>query len=63
MRIDPSGVHVGLDGESRPATVLRADIAVVLSPASGMLPVEQVVGAGELTGDERDLIAMFGAGR
>ncbi len=61
VRVDETGPRVTLDGAGQPETVLRADAAVVLGLAAGLVPVEQAVSAGELRGDEQDLAAVFGA--
>lgn len=62
IRLDETGPHVALDVDRSPATVLRAEPPVVLGLASGMLTVEQAIAAGELRGDEHDLVAVFGPG-
>lgn len=61
VRVDATGAHVAVGGEEGPETVLRAEPMVVLGLATGLLPVEQAVTAGELRGDERDLAAVFGS--
>ncbi|MFA4929745.1 MAG: helix-turn-helix domain-containing protein [Patulibacter sp.] len=62
VRVDEAGAHVAVDVDGGSETVLRAEPMVVLGLATGLLPVEQAVAAGELRGDERELAAVFGRG-
>ena len=58
-RIDNVGTHVGLAVDEQPTTVLRAEPLVILGLAAGMLTVQQAIAAGNLTGDQQDLAAVF----
>ncbi|WP_280355678.1 winged helix-turn-helix transcriptional regulator [Nocardia otitidiscaviarum] len=62
VRVDETGARVERGGED-PDTVLRGDSAVVLGLASGMLTVEQALGASEFRGRKSDLLAVFGGAR
>lgn len=59
VTIERSGTHVADNDQLRPATVLRAEPAVALGLASGMLPAEHAVAAGELDGDLSTLEEAF----
>lgn len=59
LRIDTTGTHVGPPAEEQPKTVLRAEPMLILGLATGMLTVQQAVAAGNLTGDQDDLAAIF----
>lgn len=59
VRIDPTGTQVRLPVDEQPKTVLRAEPLVILGLASGMLTVEQAIAAGNLSGDQHDLAAVF----
>ncbi|MHA3024309.1 winged helix-turn-helix transcriptional regulator [Mycobacterium sp. BMJ-28] len=64
VHMSENGTYVEFDAEQAPDTVFRADPALVLGLASGMLTVEQAVAAGgELQGTEADLVAAFGPGQ
>jgi DNA-binding HxlR family transcriptional regulator len=60
VRVDRTGTHAALSGDSQPETVLRAEPMVVLGLASGMLTVAQAIAAGNFRGNKRDLAAIFG---
>ncbi|QRY44227.1 helix-turn-helix transcriptional regulator [Mycolicibacterium boenickei] len=62
VRIDRTGTHVGLPVGEQPETVLRAEPLVILGLASGMLTVEQAIAAGNLSGQQHDLAAVFAPG-
>lgn len=58
---DDTGVRIGsVDLDGLPDTVFRAEPMVVLGLAAGMLTVEQAITVGNLRGDEKDMIAVFG---
>ncbi|WP_445169801.1 winged helix-turn-helix transcriptional regulator [Mycolicibacterium sp. Dal123E01] len=59
VRIDKTGTHVGPPVDGQPKTVLRAEPMVILGMAAGMLTVEQAIAEGNLSGDQRDLAAVF----
>lgn len=59
VRVDETGAHAEADGSSQPDSVLRAEPAVLLGLASGMLTVEQAIAAGEFHGRKDDLAAVF----
>lgn len=59
VRIDRTGTHVGPPLDEQPKTVLRAEALVVLGLATGMLTVQQAIAAGNLSGDQYDLAAVF----
>lgn len=59
VRVDRAGAHVALDADPVPDTVLRAEPLILLGLASGQLPVDQAIAAGELRGDRQDLVAVF----
>lgn len=59
VRIDRTGTHVGPPVDEQPKTVLRAEPMVILGLATGMLTVQQAIAAGDLSGDQRDLTAVF----
>lgn len=59
VRIDRTGTHVGSPLDEQPKTVLRAEALVVLGLATGMLTVQQAIAAGNLSGDQHDLAAVF----
>ncbi|MEV2220450.1 helix-turn-helix domain-containing protein [Nocardia vinacea] len=60
VHVDRTGPHVALDDDGRPETVLRAEPAVVLGLASGMLTVEQAIAAGDFRGEAKDFATVFG---
>jgi DNA-binding HxlR family transcriptional regulator len=60
--VDETGLSITLAGDVRPKTVLRADPAIVLGLAAGMLTVDQAVAAGELHGTKKALNAVFARG-
>lgn len=59
VRIDRTGTHVGPPVDEQPKTVLRAEALVILGLASGMITVQQAIAAGNLSGDQHDLAAVF----
>ncbi|MQY18533.1 winged helix-turn-helix transcriptional regulator [Nocardia macrotermitis] len=60
VHVGRTGARVELCGDTVPDTVFRGDPAIVLGLASGMLPIEQAVAGGELTGRAADLAVAFG---
>lgn len=59
VRLDRTGSQVVLDAEA-PGTVLRAEPAVVLGLAAGVLDVDTALAMGKLRGSASDLKAVFG---
>ena len=59
VRVDKAGTHVGPPVDEQPKTVLRAEPLVILGLATGMLTVQQAIAAGNLSGDQHDLAAVF----
>lgn len=58
VRLDRAGSHLSFDDEP-PDTVLRAEPAVVLGLAAGVLDVGQAVAMGDLRGDIANVAALF----
>lgn len=59
VHVDTTGTHVGPPVDEEPKTVLRAEPLVILGLVTGMLTVQQAVSAGDLRGDQHDLVAVF----
>ena len=59
LRIDTTGTRVGPPADEQRKTVLRAEPMVILGLATGMLTVQQAITAGNLTGDQHDIAAIF----
>ena len=59
VRSDADGTQIELDADERPDTVFSAEPQVVLGLASGLLPIDQALAAGELDGDEKVLSLAF----
>lgn len=59
VRLDADGPHVVLGDGQTPDTILRAEPAVVLGLASGVLSVKQAVASGDLEGRRADLETLF----
>jgi DNA-binding HxlR family transcriptional regulator len=59
VHVGTTGTHVGPPVDEEPKTVLRAEPLVILGLVTGMLTVQQAVSAGDLRGDQHDLVAVF----